>query len=130
MNKKLYVGNLPYSITETALRELFAQAGEVTSVNIITDRDTNRPRGFAFVEMATDEAARQAILQVNGKAIEGRTLIVEALDNGNLALSARNLQQVTCVAPGGINVYNLLTHEQVAITRDAAALLDKQLGDK
>jgi large subunit ribosomal protein L4 len=60
--------------------------------------------------------------------LEGRTLIVEAIDNGNLALSSRNLQQVTCVAPGGINVYNLLTHEQVAITRDAAALLDKQLG--
>ena len=60
----------------------------------------------------------------------GRLLIVEALDNGNLALSSRNVQHVTCIPPGGINVYNLLTHEQVAITRDAAALLDKQLSDK
>lgn len=59
---------------------------------------------------------------------EGRTLIVDALENGNLALSSRNLRDVTCVTPGGINVYNLLTHEQVALTRDAAALLDKQLG--
>src|SRR5437588_1139681 len=62
--------------------------------------------------------------------LEGRTLIVEALENGNLALSSRNVQNVTCVPPGGINVYNLLTHEQVALTRDAAALLDKQLGGK
>src|SRR5919205_1158925 len=60
--------------------------------------------------------------------LEGRTLIVDAVDNGNLSLSSRNLQYVTCVAPGGINVYNLLTHEQVALTRDAAALLEKQLG--
>jgi large subunit ribosomal protein L4 len=59
---------------------------------------------------------------------EGRTLIVDALENGNLALSSRNLRDITCVTPGGINVYNLLTHEQVALTRDAAALLDKQLG--
>src|SRR5437763_16800374 len=60
--------------------------------------------------------------------LEGPTLIIDALENGNLALSSRNLQHVTCVAPGGINVYNLLTHEQVALTRDAAALLEKQLG--
>ena len=60
--------------------------------------------------------------------LEGRTLIVDAVDNGNLALGSRNLQHVTCVAPGGINVYNLLVHEQVALTRDAAALLEKQLG--
>src|SRR3954463_14734539 len=63
-----------------------------------------------------------------GLGLEGRTLIVDALENGNLALSSRNLQHITCVAPGGINVYNLLTHEQVALTRDAAALIDKQLG--
>jgi large subunit ribosomal protein L4 len=60
--------------------------------------------------------------------LEGRTLIVDAIENGNLALSSRNLQGVTCVSPGGINVYNLLTHEQVALTKDAAALLDRQLG--
>jgi large subunit ribosomal protein L4 len=60
--------------------------------------------------------------------LEGRTLIVDALENGNLALSSRNLQTVTCVGTSGVNIYNLLTHEQVALTRDAIALLDKQLG--
>ncbi len=76
MGKRLYVGNLPYSITETALRDMFAQAGEVASVSVVTDRDTNRPRGFAFVEMATDEGARQAVQTVNGKSIDGRTIVV------------------------------------------------------
>ena len=76
MNKKLYVGNLPYSVTETALRELFAAAGEVASVAIITDRDTGRPRGFAFVEMADAAAAQKAISMVNGKMLENRQLTV------------------------------------------------------
>ena len=76
MSKKLYIGNLPYSITETALRELFAQAGEVTSVSVITDRDTGRPRGFAFVEMADAAAAQKAISQFNGKMMGGRALTV------------------------------------------------------
>ncbi len=76
MSKKLYVGNLPYSITEAMLRDMFAQAGEVTSVAIITDRDTNRPRGFAFVEMADDAGAAKAIQSLNGKSIDGRTIVV------------------------------------------------------
>lgn len=76
MSKKLYVGNLPYSITETALRELFGAAGEVTSVSIITDRVTGRAKGFAFVEMASDEAAQKAISQINGKSIDNRTIAV------------------------------------------------------
>ena len=76
MNKKLYVGNLPYSITESALRELFAQAGEVSTVSIITDRDTGRAKGFAFVEMATDEAAVNAIKQINGKTLDERNITV------------------------------------------------------
>lgn len=76
MTKKLYIGNLPYSTTETVLRELFAQAGEVTDVAIITDRDTGRSRGFAFVEMATDAAARQAIHQLDGKTLDDRTITV------------------------------------------------------
>ena len=76
MSKKLYVGNLPYSVTETALRELFGAAGEVTSVSIITDRVTGRAKGFAFVEMASDEAAQKAIGQINGKSIDNRTIAV------------------------------------------------------
>src|SRR5437870_7966012 len=70
------------------------------------------------------------IATLSALGFEGRTLIVDALENGNLALSSRNVQHITCVSPSGINVYNLLTHEQVALTRDAAALLDKQLGGK
>jgi len=76
MGRKLYIGNLPYSITETTLRDLFAQAGEVSSVAVITDRDTGRPRGFAFVEMANEAGARQAISQINGQTIDGRTITV------------------------------------------------------
>jgi RNA recognition motif-containing protein len=76
MAKKLYIGNLPYDVTETALREMFAGAGEVSTVSIVTDRDTGRPRGFAFVEMADDAGARQAINQINGKTLNDRTITV------------------------------------------------------
>jgi len=76
MSKKLYIGNLPYSVTDTALREMFTPLGEVSSVSVITDRDTGRPKGFAFVEMADDAAATQAINQVNGKTLENRTITV------------------------------------------------------
>ncbi len=76
MNTKLYVGNLPYSVTEAELRELFAPAGQILSVAIITDRDTGRPRGFAFVEMADAAAAQKAISMVNGKTLGERQLTV------------------------------------------------------
>ncbi len=76
MNTKLYVGNLPYSVTESDLRGLFAPAGEIASVAIITDRDTGRPRGFAFVEMADAAAAQKAISLVNGKMLDNRALTV------------------------------------------------------
>ncbi len=76
MGKKLYVGNLPYSATEASLRELFAPLGEVTSVSIITDRDSGRSKGFGFVEMATEAAAQQAIAQINGKNMDERAITV------------------------------------------------------
>jgi len=76
MSKKLHIGNLPYSITETTLRELFTPLGEVSSVSVITDRYTGQPKGFAFIEMTDDAAAKQAITQINGKAIENRTITV------------------------------------------------------
>ena len=76
MNTKLYVGNLPYSVTESALRELFAPAGEIASVAVITDRETGRPRGFAFVEMADAASAQKAITLVNGKTLDDRQLTV------------------------------------------------------
>lgn len=76
MSKKLYVGNLPYSVTEAALRDMFATAGEVTSVAVITDRVTGRAKGFAFVEMSNEEQARQALAQLNGKTMDERTITV------------------------------------------------------
>jgi cold-inducible RNA-binding protein len=76
MPKRLYVGNLPYTITESSLNEMFSEAGPVESVKLITDRDTGRSKGFAFVEMATDEGAERAIAEFSGRKIEGRPLTV------------------------------------------------------
>lgn len=76
MSVRLYVGNLPFSITEQELEELFSQSGQVESANVVTDRDTGRSRGFAFVEMDTREAADAAIQALNGVEIAGRTLTV------------------------------------------------------
>ena len=76
MAKKLYVGNLAYSTTQEAVRELFAQAGDVADVALITDRDTGRPKGFGFVEMATDEGAQEAIRRFNGFTLDSRALTV------------------------------------------------------
>ncbi len=75
MTKKLYVGNLSFQTTESELDDLFAQAGEVESVRIITDRDTGRSRGFGFVEMS-EENAEKAISQFNGQELDGRALTV------------------------------------------------------
>jgi RNA recognition motif-containing protein len=74
--KNLFVGNLPFSATEDALRELFAGFGEVQQVKIMTDRDTGKSRGFAFVEMTQDEDAAKAIAALNGKDFGGRALTV------------------------------------------------------
>lgn len=76
MGKRIYVGNLSYNTTENALRDLFAEHGEVTSVSLVTDRATGRSRGFAFVEMATDQAATAAIAAIHGKVVDERELNV------------------------------------------------------
>lgn len=76
MNKKIYVGNMPYNTTEDQLSELFAQYGSVENVNIIKDRFTDRPRGFAFVEMEEAEAAASAIEALNDQEFGGRRLRV------------------------------------------------------
>jgi len=76
MGRKLYVGNLPYETDEAALQDLFAQAGTVDTINVMRDRDTGRARGFAFVEMATEADAQNAINQLNEKPFGGRTLAV------------------------------------------------------
>src|SRR5215475_11850854 len=76
MSTKLYVGNLAFQTTSQQLQELFAQAGTVESASVVEDRDTGRSRGFAFVEMSTQEEAAAAIDQFNGKEVGGRALKV------------------------------------------------------
>ena len=75
MSKRIYVGNLSYQTTENDLTTLFEQAGQVESVNIITDRDTGRSKGFGFVEMSAEDADK-AIAQFNGAEVNGRALTV------------------------------------------------------
>lgn len=74
--KNLYVGNMSFATTESELRSIFEPFGEITQVNVITDRDTGQARGFAFVEMANDEDAANAIAALNGKEVDGRALNV------------------------------------------------------
>ena len=77
MGNRLYVGNLPFSADEQAVRDLFEQNGRtVTEIRLITDRDTGRPRGFGFVEMGSDEEADGAIRELNGYEMDGRALTV------------------------------------------------------
>ncbi|TSC97114.1 MAG: putative RNA-binding protein RbpA [Candidatus Berkelbacteria bacterium Licking1014_2] len=76
MAKKLYVGGLPYETGQQELQDLFAQAGKVDSAIVITDRMTGRSKGFGFVEMSTEEEAKNAITMFDGKEIEGRKIIV------------------------------------------------------
>lgn len=73
---KVYIGNMSFNTTEDGLRQAFEAYGEVVSVNIITDRDTGRPRGFAFVEMSNEDEGNAAIAGLNGQEIDGRTLNV------------------------------------------------------
>lgn len=76
MNNKLYVGGLPYSVTEGQLEEIFSQHGSVQSARVISDKFTGQSRGFGFVEMASAEEAQKAIEALNGTQLEGRTLVV------------------------------------------------------
>ena len=76
MGRRLYVGNLPYSATEDQLTELFSRAGKVDSVRVMRDMATGRARGFAFVEMGTDEEAQKAISEFHEQQMEGRALVV------------------------------------------------------
>lgn len=76
MATKLYVGNLPFSATDDRLREHFSQAGNVTSATVVIDKMSGRSRGFGFVEMSTDEEAKDAIEKFNGQDFDGRNLVV------------------------------------------------------
>jgi RNA recognition motif-containing protein len=91
LNKKLYVGNLPFSITETELRELFEEHGAIESVNVITDRETGRSRGFAFVELEDAGSAEKAMQALDGREVDGRALRVnEANERGGGGGGRRN----------------------------------------
>jgi RNA recognition motif-containing protein len=76
MAAKLFIGSLAWTTTDDSLRDFFATAGTVVSANVIVDRDTNRSKGFGFVEMSTDEEAKAAIDQLNGKELDGRAIVV------------------------------------------------------
>jgi cold-inducible RNA-binding protein len=81
MGTRLYVGNLPYSVTELELRDLFAGLGTVTDAKIVTDRETGRPRGFGFIEMSTEDEARKAIEELNGRDLQGRQVAVKEAED-------------------------------------------------
>jgi len=76
MNNKIFVGSISWNTTDDALKEFFSQAGNVIEVKIITDRNTGKSRGFGFVTMETEEGAKKAIDELNGKELDGRALIV------------------------------------------------------
>jgi len=76
MGKKLYVGNLAYSVTDGTLEQMFAAHGSVQSAQVIMDRDTGRSKGFGFVEMGSDQEAQAAITALNGQPMDGRNLTV------------------------------------------------------
>lgn len=77
MTKKVYVGNLSFDTTEDALKDLFAKAGKIDSVSIIIDKFSGRSKGFAFIEMSSEEEAKKAIETLNGKELDGRNIVVD-----------------------------------------------------
>ncbi len=77
MNTKLFVGNLPFSLEESDIKELFSESGKVTSVHIALDRNSGRKRGFAFVEMETEDAVIAAISALNNHSVDGRQIFVD-----------------------------------------------------
>jgi RNA recognition motif-containing protein len=81
MGRRLYVGNLSFNTTELDLRDAFGQAGTVAEAKVMTDRETGRPRGFAFVEMSSEEEAQNAIAQFNGRELDGRTIKVNEAED-------------------------------------------------
>ncbi|TAH11088.1 MAG: RNA-binding protein [Curvibacter sp.] len=76
MSSKIYVGNLPYSVTNESLQSNFGEFGDVTSAKVMMDRDTGRSKGFGFVEMASPEMAQAAITGLNGQSVDGRSIVV------------------------------------------------------
>jgi len=90
MEKKLYVGNLPYSTNDASLSELFSSCGEVVSAKVITDSDSGRSKGFGFVEMATTDEAKKAIEQLDNRELDGRNIRVNEAKPKTESRSDRN----------------------------------------
>jgi RNA recognition motif-containing protein len=76
MATKLFVGSLAWATNDDSLKDFFSAAGNVVSANVIVDRETNRSKGFGFVEMSTDEEAKKAVADLNGKELDGREIVV------------------------------------------------------
>ena len=76
MASKLFIGSLAWATNDDALKSFFEQVGTVVSANVIVDRDTNRSKGFGFVEMSSDEEAKKAVEELNGKDLDGRSIVV------------------------------------------------------
>jgi len=76
MSNKIYVGNLPYSVTDASLKSNFSEYGDVKSAKVMTDRDSGQSKGFGFVEMATADAAQAAITALHGMSVDGRSIVV------------------------------------------------------
>lgn len=103
MGMKLYVGNLPYGVSNHDLQQSFAQFGNVVSAKVIMERDTGRSKGFGFVEMGSDSEAQTAIQRMNGQPLGGRSLVVnEAHTRWRHAHRAPNPMEVTYPRPTGM----------------------------
>jgi RNA recognition motif-containing protein len=76
MATRLFVGSLAWATTDDSLKDFFSAAGNVVSANVIVDRDTNRSKGFGFVEMSSDDEAKKAVDELNGKELDGRSIVV------------------------------------------------------
>jgi RNA recognition motif-containing protein len=83
VNKKLFVGGIPYSTTDDQLKELFAQIGTVVSASVVVDKFSGRSRGFGFVEMSTEEEAKKAVEKLNGTEVGGRKIVVNEARSSN-----------------------------------------------
>jgi RNA recognition motif-containing protein len=81
MANRLYVGNLPFQATEDVINKHFSACGEVVTVSVMMDRETGQPRGFGFVEMASEAAAKKAVMELNGKELQGRSLRVDIAED-------------------------------------------------
>ena len=109
---------IPKKMRRGAIRSVLSERLREGGLVIVDSFELSSPR------------TRDLVATLDGLGLNKRTLVVESIENDNLALSSRNLRDITLVSPSNVNVYDLLTHEQIALTRDAATQLEKQLGNR